>query len=305
MTLSNGMPSSSATSRSPSFIRWMVVHADPRPRSRSASMKLHTAGSSDPQPDAPTRTEASSRRPQRHGITSSGTAVEVVGEVRRRVGDLGLALAAGVARRRSSAPGRCGTRRSSCGRRRRSPASWRRPRPRPSASPADCCPVGACMAMVRHSSTTARSTGRSKSSRLRTERVVVSSSSADRFNFMTPNLRLRSPATQAELAAHSLALARSHRNEWCTLDPDARPRQHRHRRRRRRRAPVPRRQAQRPRRSDVRGDRRRRRAAEGRGRACAPWCCRARERRSAPASTSRCSPGWPATRPTASATPGA
>ncbi|SKU06165.1 Uncharacterised protein [Mycobacteroides abscessus subsp. abscessus] len=42
-------------------------------------------------------------------------------------------------------------------------------------------PVGACIAMLRHSSTTARSTGLSKSRRLRTERVVVRTSSADRF----------------------------------------------------------------------------------------------------------------------------
>src|SRR5688572_4067269 len=45
-------------------------------------------------------------------------------------------------------------------------------------------PVGACSAISRHSSTTERSTGLSKSRRLRTDRVVVSSSSADRFSFM-------------------------------------------------------------------------------------------------------------------------
>ena len=45
-------------------------------------------------------------------------------------------------------------------------------------------PVGAWRAISRHSSTTARSTGLSKSRRLRTERVVVSTSSAVRFSFM-------------------------------------------------------------------------------------------------------------------------
>src|SRR5712691_7838053 len=38
-------------------------------------------------------------------------------------------------------------------------------------------PVGACWAIVRHSSSTVRSTGRVKSRRFRTARVVVSSSS--------------------------------------------------------------------------------------------------------------------------------
>ena len=49
-------------------------------------------------------------------------------------------------------------------------------------------PVGACRAISRHSSTVARSTGRSKSRRLRTERVVVRTSSADRFSFMAPSV---------------------------------------------------------------------------------------------------------------------
>ena len=45
-------------------------------------------------------------------------------------------------------------------------------------------PVGACRAISRASSTVARSTGLSKSRRLRTLRVVVRTSSADRFSFM-------------------------------------------------------------------------------------------------------------------------
>ena len=49
-------------------------------------------------------------------------------------------------------------------------------------------PVGACMAISRQRSTTSRSTGRSKSSRLRTERVVVSTSSAVRFSSTTPSV---------------------------------------------------------------------------------------------------------------------
>ncbi len=43
-------------------------------------------------------------------------------------------------------------------------------------------PVGACSAISRHRSTTVRSTGRSKSSRLRTDLVVVRTSRADRSN---------------------------------------------------------------------------------------------------------------------------
>ena len=66
------MPSRSATWRSPSFMRWIVVHAEPMPRSRSASMKLHTAGSSEPHAPAPWTTDALSRRPQMHGISSIG-----------------------------------------------------------------------------------------------------------------------------------------------------------------------------------------------------------------------------------------
>src|SRR6202022_1864674 len=42
-------------------------------------------------------------------------------------------------------------------------------------------PVGACSASSRHSSSTSRGTGFSRSSRLRTERVVVRTSSTDRF----------------------------------------------------------------------------------------------------------------------------
>src|SRR5579859_3366826 len=43
-------------------------------------------------------------------------------------------------------------------------------------------PVGACTAISRHSRNNSGSTGREKSSRLRTERVVVSSSSGVRLN---------------------------------------------------------------------------------------------------------------------------
>src|SRR5690349_13739079 len=50
--------------------------------------------------------------------------------------------------------------------------------------PCEFDPVGACNAICKHSSTTDRSTGRSKSSRLRTDRVVVSTSSAERLSFM-------------------------------------------------------------------------------------------------------------------------
>src|SRR6476620_9665 len=46
-------------------------------------------------------------------------------------------------------------------------------------------PVGACSARSRHSSRTSRGTGFSRSSRLRTERVVVRTSSIDRFKVMS------------------------------------------------------------------------------------------------------------------------
>src|ERR1700738_4272665 len=45
-------------------------------------------------------------------------------------------------------------------------------------------PVGAWIASSRHSSSTSRGTGVSKSRRLRTERVVVRTSSADRFRLV-------------------------------------------------------------------------------------------------------------------------
>src|SRR4051794_29026970 len=50
--------------------------------------------------------------------------------------------------------------------------------------PCELLPVGAWIASSRHSSTTERSTGLSKSSRLRTARVVDRTSSAERFNFI-------------------------------------------------------------------------------------------------------------------------
>src|SRR6185312_6569842 len=46
-------------------------------------------------------------------------------------------------------------------------------------------PVGACSANSRHSISTSRGTGFSKSSLLRTERVVVRTSSAERLSVMT------------------------------------------------------------------------------------------------------------------------
>src|SRR5947209_5523122 len=45
-------------------------------------------------------------------------------------------------------------------------------------------PVGACSARLRHSISTSWPTGLSKSSRFRTERVVVRTSSTDRFRVM-------------------------------------------------------------------------------------------------------------------------
>src|ERR1044072_5339342 len=67
------MPSSSAACFSPSPSRCTGVHADPSPRERRASMKLHTAGSSEPQNDADMPAGAPSGRPSRHGINMTGT----------------------------------------------------------------------------------------------------------------------------------------------------------------------------------------------------------------------------------------
>ena len=52
-------------------------------------------------------------------------------------------------------------------------------------------PVGACSARSRHSISTSRGTGFSRSSRLRTERVVVRTSSTDRFKVISPRLQSR------------------------------------------------------------------------------------------------------------------
>ncbi|SIM21889.1 Uncharacterised protein [Mycobacteroides abscessus subsp. abscessus] len=57
---------------SPSSIRCSVVQADPRPRLRAASMKLHTAGSSEPHEDAAPTTGRLSRRPSMQGMRNSG-----------------------------------------------------------------------------------------------------------------------------------------------------------------------------------------------------------------------------------------
>src|SRR4051812_48857667 len=56
-------------------------------------------------------------------------------------------------------------------------------------------PVGACNARSRHSSSTSRDTGLSKSRRLRTERVVVRTSSADRFSVI-PRDYIRGMSTE-------------------------------------------------------------------------------------------------------------
>src|SRR5215469_9382218 len=50
--------------------------------------------------------------------------------------------------------------------------------------PCELEPVGACSARSRHSISTSRLTGLSKSRRLRTERVVVRTSSTDRLRVM-------------------------------------------------------------------------------------------------------------------------
>src|SRR6478736_8456973 len=54
--------------------------------------------------------------------------------------------------------------------------------------PCELLPVGACSAISRHSSITDRSTGLSKSRRVRTARVVVRTSSADRLSFTSGSI---------------------------------------------------------------------------------------------------------------------
>src|ERR1700721_715019 len=55
--------------------------------------------------------------------------------------------------------------------------------------PCELEPVGACSARSRHSFSTSRLTGLSKSRRLRTERVVVRTSSKDRLRVMGGDYR--------------------------------------------------------------------------------------------------------------------
>src|SRR5207302_1548065 len=55
--------------------------------------------------------------------------------------------------------------------------------------PCELEPVGACSAKSRHSISTSRATGLSKSRRLRTERVVVRTSSTDRLRVMCGDYR--------------------------------------------------------------------------------------------------------------------
>src|SRR6516162_11604195 len=57
--------------------------------------------------------------------------------------------------------------------------------------PCELEPVGACSARLRHSISTSWLTGLSKSRRLRTERVVVRTSSTDRLRVIVSRLPLR------------------------------------------------------------------------------------------------------------------
>ena len=115
-------------------------------------------------------------------------AVEVVRQVAGGVPDLRLALTAAVTGRRTRRRASTGTRRSWRRRRRRPPCCLSASSTTTQCQPWRFDPVGACKAISRHSSTVARSTGRSKSRRLRTERVVVSTSSAVRFSFIAPSV---------------------------------------------------------------------------------------------------------------------
>ena len=74
-------------SASPPSIRWIVVHAEPIARSRSAIMKLQTAGRIEPHCDA--RRTPGLRRggPRCTGSEQHRRTVEVLGEVDGRLGD--------------------------------------------------------------------------------------------------------------------------------------------------------------------------------------------------------------------------
>ena len=173
------MPRSSATSFS--FGRWSVVHAEPRPRSRGGEH------------ERPRRRQDRAPEPRLHGArhvvdptVDDGDhherhPVEVLPEVHRR-GAHGVALVVaevpvGVLRSGalrvdvevSAVVVRDGA------------ASCRGSSTTTHAHPWLFEPVGACIAISRHSSRTSRSTGRSKSRRLRTDRVVMRTSSADRL----------------------------------------------------------------------------------------------------------------------------
>ena len=71
-----------------------MVQRVPRPRARAASMKLHTAGSTDPNAEAWTTWSRPSVRPRvaRHDV--HGDLGEVVGQVARRAADAPLEPAA-------------------------------------------------------------------------------------------------------------------------------------------------------------------------------------------------------------------
>ena len=207
----SGMPSSSAAAFS--SVRCSVVQQVPRPRARAASMKLHTAGSSEPQMAACQATGRLSVRPSMHGMTCTGTSarwsarycaelmtflvvVDVVGLVLRAGGP---ATASGLPYMTAKAAAYHS-------------ASWRRlawsvttMKCQPWLLP----PVGAWVATSMHSRSSSGSTGRLRSRRLRTDRVVErsssgpSGSSVDMEGDATPAVRRPGPPARGPLPSRS------------------------------------------------------------------------------------------------------
>ena len=154
------------------------MNAEPSPRLRNASWKLHTAGRIEPNSPG--------------GVDQLGRALE---PRRRCTGSRAPGPRAGGRRGTSRSRAPAAAARSASARRRGSAARYgvrdvaverRRAAARLSASvttiqrqPCELPPVGAWIARRRHSSITSGSTGRSRSRRLRTERVVVRTWSTD------------------------------------------------------------------------------------------------------------------------------
>ena len=146
-----------------------------------------------------------------HGMTCTGDLVQVLGEVLGRVDDARQLLRAGVvlaAAAAPCAPASGGRSRTRGGRGRRGPSAWPASVTTRKCQPWRFEPVGDWNAISMQRSTTFGSTGFARSSRLRTERVVVRSSSVLAMS-MRPSLHGRASRVDGGLGAgRSLSCAR-------------------------------------------------------------------------------------------------